>query len=67
VHGFEPLGSVVKEKRRIIGETGEIVIKPPGTERSHQSLGRPSDLGLVVTHNSLLVAAGGLGTIMAAC
>jgi hypothetical protein len=55
----------VEDEGCIIGETGEIVLEPPGTERGNEPLGRRSDLGLVVAHSGLLLPAGRFGTIMA--
>ena len=65
VNGLQSFGSGVEDEGRVIGETGEIVIEPTGTERGNQPLGRRSDLRFVVAHDSLLFTAGGLNIIMA--
>jgi hypothetical protein len=66
IHRLQPLGSVMKDEGRVVGETGEIVVKPSRTECGYQLLSRRSDLGFVVAHDGLLFAAGRPGTIMAA-
>jgi hypothetical protein len=66
IHRLQPLRSAMEDERRVIGETSEVVLKPPSTERGYQPFGRRSDLGFVVAHDSLLFGAGVLGTIMAA-